>query len=43
MVSNNYSYLIKIIMIIIICLHTVMWFQIFLSNTNNVLTDLLDP
>ena len=31
-VSSKYSYL---IVIIIICLHTVIWFQIFLSYTNN--------
>ena len=30
MVSSNYSYL-----IIIICFHTFMWFQVFLSTTNN--------
>ena len=28
---------------IIICLHTVVWFQVFLSNTNNFQTDLFDP
>ena len=30
MVSSIYSYL-----IIIVCLHKVTWFQVFLSNTNN--------
>ena len=29
-VSTNYFFLIKAI-----CLHTVIWFQVFLSNTNN--------
>ena len=29
MIQSNYSYLIRII-----CLHTVLWFQVFLSNTN---------
>ena len=33
-VSSNYSYLI----IIIICLHPVIWFQEFLSSTNNLYT-----
>ena len=33
MISSNYSYL-----IIIICLHTVIWFQIFLFKINNLLT-----
>ena len=33
MVSSDYSYLLKII-----CLHTVMWFQVFLSNTYNLCT-----
>ena len=28
---------------IIICLHTVIWFQVFPSNTNNFQTDLFDP
>ena len=37
MVSNNYFYL------IIICLHTVIWFHVFLSNTNDFQTDLFDP
>ena len=31
MVSSDYFYL-----IIIISLHTVIWFQVFLSNTNNL-------
>ena len=34
----NYSYL-----IIVICLHTVSWFQVFLSNTIIFQTDLFDP
>ena len=36
MVSSNYSYL-------IICLHTVIWFQEFLSSTNDFQTDLSNP
>ena len=31
MVWSNYFYLIRAI-----CLHTVLWFQVFLSNTNNL-------
>ena len=31
-----------VLMIIIICLHVVVWFQVFLSNTNNFQMDLLD-
>ena len=31
------------IKIIIICLHTVIWFHVFLYNTNNFETDLFDP
>ena len=37
MISSNYSCL-----IISICLHTVIWFQIFLFKTNNFQTDLFD-
>ena len=37
MVSSNYSYL-----IVVIYLHTVIWFQVFLSNTNNFQTDLFN-
>ena len=33
MVSIKYFYLITII-----CLHTVIWFQVFLSNSNNLQT-----
>ena len=39
MVSSNCSYLI----IIVICLHTVIWFQVFLSNTNNFLNRSIWP
>ena len=38
MVKSNYFYL-----IIIFCLYTVVYLQVFLSNTNNFQTDLLDP
>ena len=37
MVSSNNSYLIKII-----CLLTVLWFQIFISNPDNFQTGLFD-
>ena len=30
-------------MIIIICFPTVIWFQVFLSNTNNFQTNILQP
>ena len=36
MISSKYSYLIIII-------YTDIWFQMFLSNTNDFLTDLFDP
>ena len=36
MVLSNY-------LIIIICLHIAIRFQVFLSNTNNFQTDLCDP
>ena len=32
MISSNYSYL---MIIIIFCLHRVIWFQVFQSNTDN--------
>ena len=39
MLSSNYSYLI----IIIICLHTVIRFQVLLFNAKKFQTDLFDP
>ena len=33
MVSSNYFYL-----MIMICLHTVIWYEVFQSNTNNLYT-----
>ena len=36
MVSSNY------LMTVIICLHTVIWFQVFLSNPNNFQTYFID-
>ena len=39
MISSNYSNFI----IIIICLYTVLWFQVSLCNTNNFHTDLFEP
>ena len=35
--NNFYPYSFKYSYLIIICLHTVIWFQVFLSNTNNLL------
>ena len=43
MVLSDYSCLVIIITIIVIHFHTVICFEVFLSNNNNFQTDLFEP